>query len=148
MREPVRAVAMTAFAAVAAAVAPPLAMALAWALLSRNPLGFFEQIGASGLAAFVAGQQRFFAPVVAAGVGAHIVFCCRRRCHPLLYAGAFYLIGVVVYAVTAVPQMAAFTLDAPVVRTLLGDALLWWAPLAGLSGLVFRLIARQAPRRH
>lgn len=147
MREPVRVVATTLLAAVAAAVVPPLAMALGWALLSGNPLGFLTQMGAGGLVAFVASEQRFFAPVVAAGIGAHIVLYCLRRYHPLLYAGAFYLIGAIVYTVTAVPQLAAFTFDAPVIRTLLADALLWWAPLAALSGLVFRLIAARPRRR-
>lgn len=141
MKEPVRAVLTALLAAAAAAIVPPLAMTLAWALLSGNPRAFFADIGTSGMAGFVASQQRFFAPVVAAGLGAHAVLYRLRRVHPLLYVGVFYVIGIAVYAASAAPQMAAFTLDAAVARTLIVDAVAWWAPLAGLGGLVFWSIA-------
>ncbi len=122
-------------------------MTALWALISGNPAGFYDETGVDGVAAFVFSQQRFFVPVVLAGLGAHVVFVCVRRFHPLAYALAFYCIGAVVYFTTAVPQLAAFALDPPVVRTLAFDALLWWGPAAALSGLVFWLIAAWPLRR-
>lgn len=133
--------------AAAGAIVPPLATAALWAALSGSPGRFLAETGTSGLAGFVLSQQRFFLPVVLAGLAAHAVLVCLHRCHPLLYGLSFYCIGAVVYAVSALPQLAAFTLSPPVVRTLAFDALVWWGPLAGLSGLVFWLVAGRPSRR-
>ncbi|MBL8660135.1 MAG: hypothetical protein JNM75_10320 [Rhodospirillales bacterium] len=139
--------ALSLVAAAAAAVVPPLTMTALWALLSGDPAGFLDDIGGGGVVAFVLSEQRFFAPVVLAGLGAHVVFFCLRCFHPLAYAFAFYCIGAVVYFTTSVPQLAAFALDPPVVRTLAFDALLWWGPAAALSGVVFWVIAARPWRR-
>lgn len=136
-----------AVAAFTAATVPPLAMVGLWAVLSGNPMRFFGEIGASGVSDFVISQQRFFVPVVLAGLGAHVVLFCLHRFHPLLYMLAFYCIGTVVYMTTAVPQLAAFSLDPPVVRTLALDALVWWGPAAAVSGLVFWVIAGRPRQR-
>lgn len=134
-------------AALCAAIVPPLGMVTLWAVLSGDPPRFFAELGLAGLAGFVASQQWFFLPVVLAGLAAHAVLACLHRCHPLLYALAFYCIGVVVYAVSAVPQLSAFALEPPVVRTLAVDAFLWWGPMAGLGGLIFWLVAGRPWRR-
>jgi hypothetical protein len=129
-----------------AAVVPPLGMAALWAVLSGGPSRFFAELGVAGLAGFVLSQQWFFLPVVIAGLAAHAILVCLHRHQPLLYALAFYCIGAVVYAVGAIPQLAVFALDPPVIRTLAIDALVWWGPMAGLGGLVFWLVAGR-PRR-
>lgn len=134
-------------AALAGAALPPLAMVGLWALLSGDPGRFVGELGGGGVGAFVLSQQRFFAPVMLAGLGAHVVLVCVHRFHPLVYALAFYCIGAVVYMTMAVPQIAAFTLDPPVVRTLLLDAFAWWGPAAMLSGLVFWTVAARPLRR-
>lgn len=141
MRDAPRLVAIALAGAACAAIVPPLSMAVLWAALSGGPSRLFAETGVGGLAAFVLSQQWFFLPVVLAGLAAHAVLVCLHRCHPLFYGLAFYCIGTVVYTVSAVPQLAAFTLDPPVVRTLAFDALLWWGPVAGLGGLVFWLVA-------
>lgn len=147
MRDAPSIVARAAVAAVSAAIVPPLGMVCLWAALSGAPMRFIAELGISGLGGFVLSQQRFFLPVVLAGLAAHAVLVCLHRCHPLLYGLAFYCIGAVVYAVGAIPQLSAFTLDAPVVRTLAIDALLWSGPMAGLGGLVFWLVAGRKDRR-
>jgi hypothetical protein len=133
-------------AAGAAALVPPWAMVAIWAGLSGDPLHFLAETGADGMAAFVLSQQRFFLPVALAGLGAHGVLLRSRRQHPLVYVFSFYCIGAVVYLITAGPQLVAFRLDPPVLATLAGDALLWSAPAAALSGLIFWLISI-VPRR-
>lgn len=150
MRDAPRLVLTALTAAVCAAIVPPLSMVCLWAALSGAPARFLVDLGAGGLVGFVLAEQRFFLPVVLAGLAAHVVLACLHRSSPLLYVLAFYCIGAVVYAVGALPQLAAFTLDPPVVRTLAVDALLWWGPMAGLGGLVFWLVAgrsRRWPRR-
>lgn len=134
-------------AAVCAAVVPPLSMVCLWAVLSGTPQRFFADLGVGGVARFVLAEQRFFVPVVLAGLAAHAVLVCLHRSRPLLYGLAFYCIGAVVYAVGALPQLAAFALEPPVVRTLAFDALLWWGPMAGLGGLVFWAVAGRPRRR-
>ena len=133
-------------AAVAAATVPPLALIGLWALLSGDPGYFFRELTAGGVVAFVISQQRFFLPAVLAGTGAHVILVCLHSFHPLVYAIAFYCIGAVVYMTMAVPQLAAFSLEPPVVRTLAFDALLWWGPAAAFSGLVFWAIAARPLR--
>lgn len=134
-------------AAVCAATVPPLGMVALWTALSGEPLRFAGEIGAGGIASFVLSEQRFFLPVALAGLAAHAVLSSLHRTHPLLYAVAFYCIGAVVYAIGAMPQLAAFTLDAAVVRTLALDALAWRGPMAALGGLVFWLVAGRMSRR-
>lgn len=143
----VRIATSSAVAAFAAAALPPLAMTGLWALLSGNPADYFQELGVDSVGGFVLSQQRFFLPVVVAGLGAHIVLICLHRFHPLVYVLAFYTIGTVVYMTTTVPQLAAFSLDPPVARTLAADAFLWWGPAAALSGLVFWSIASRPLRR-
>lgn len=133
--------------AACAAIVPPLSTTALWAALSGAPSRFLAELGLAGLAGFVLSQQWFFVPVVIAGLAAHAVLVCLHRHQPLLYALAFYCIGAVVYAVGAVPQLAAFALDPPVIRTLAFDALAWWGPMAGLGGLVFWFVAGRGPRR-
>lgn len=147
MRSAPRLVITALVAAACAAIFPPLSMVCLWAALSGSPQRFFADLGAGGLARFVLAEQRFFLPVVLAGLAAHAVLACLHRSHPLLYGLAFYCIGAVVYAIGALPQLAAFALEPPVVRTLAFDALLWWGPMAGLGGLVFWLVAGRPWRK-
>lgn len=147
MRDAPRIVVTGLAAAVLSATLPPLGMVALWAVLSGSPARFLAEIGAGGIAGFVASEQRFFLPVALAGLAAHAVLFSLHRTNLLLYAVAFYCIGAVVYAVGAMPQLAAFTLDAAVVRTLAFDALAWWGPMAALSGLVFWAVAGRRRRR-